>query len=268
MSAVSRSTVSLETSVVVKSGIRSTITLKVRSALPSTTSSTLPTGSTRGCNAGLSLLSAIAFWLPSLTACSTTSPITDLPNCFLRKETGALPGRKPLRFTRGFISSRRLVTLASSSLAGTVTVYWRRRSSETVWVICMSVVLTKLSVGTMARIFLCRGPAATLTLAGPWHSSGPLRAPLEWCGQRDLNPHDFRHWNLNPARLPVPPCPHRPEFLTEIRLGAGPYSRGFGGLLGLESKRLQIGRNIPEAAEFPANFPVNPDGLEAERPMQ
>src|SRR6185312_6080956 len=28
-----------------------------------------------------------------------------------------------------------------------------------------------------------------------------------WCGRRDLNPHDSRHWNLNPARLPVPPRP-------------------------------------------------------------
>src|SRR5581483_406055 len=30
-----------------------------------------------------------------------------------------------------------------------------------------------------------------------------------WCGRRDSNPHNFRHWNLNPARLPVPPRPLR-----------------------------------------------------------
>ncbi len=41
---------------------------------------------------------------------------------------------------------------------------------------------------------------------------GPLRParihqPLCWCGRRDSNPHDFRHWNLNPARLPIPPRP-------------------------------------------------------------
>src|SRR5262249_44025020 len=30
-----------------------------------------------------------------------------------------------------------------------------------------------------------------------------------WWGRRDLNPHDFRHGNLNPARLPVPPRPRR-----------------------------------------------------------
>ena len=26
-----------------------------------------------------------------------------------------------------------------------------------------------------------------------------------WCARRESNPHVFRHWNLNPARLPVPP---------------------------------------------------------------
>src|ERR1700709_270794 len=35
-----------------------------------------------------------------------------------------------------------------------------------------------------------------------------------WCGRRDSNPHNFRHWNLNPARLPVPPRP-----LTSIMSG-------------------------------------------------
>ena len=28
-----------------------------------------------------------------------------------------------------------------------------------------------------------------------------------WCGRRDSNPHIFRYWNLNPARLPIPPRP-------------------------------------------------------------
>ena len=30
-----------------------------------------------------------------------------------------------------------------------------------------------------------------------------------WCGRRESNPHDFRHRNLNPARLPIPPRPRR-----------------------------------------------------------
>ena len=29
----------------------------------------------------------------------------------------------------------------------------------------------------------------------------------KWCGRRDLNSYAFRHWNLNPARLPIPPRP-------------------------------------------------------------
>src|SRR5262249_50339744 len=36
---------------------------------------------------------------------------------------------------------------------------------------------------------------------------GVVRAT--WCGRRDLNPYVFRHGNLNPARLPVPPRPQR-----------------------------------------------------------
>ena len=39
-----------------------------------------------------------------------------------------------------------------------------------------------------------------------------------WCGRRDSNPHDFRHGNLNPARLPVPPRPQKGSF------GAQPMS--------------------------------------------
>ena len=31
---------------------------------------------------------------------------------------------------------------------------------------------------------------------------------LIWCGRRDLNPHESLHWNLKPARLPIPPRPH------------------------------------------------------------
>src|SRR5690348_1959183 len=29
--------------------------------------------------------------------------------------------------------------------------------------------------------------------------------PVGWCARRESNPHIFRYWNLNPARLPVPP---------------------------------------------------------------
>src|SRR3569623_753619 len=33
-------------------------------------------------------------------------------------------------------------------------------------------------------------------------------ARRDWCGRRDSNPHILRYWNLNPARLQVPPRPH------------------------------------------------------------
>ena len=59
------------------------------------------------------------------------------------------------------------------------------------------------------RSILCS--SLTRPIARP--SAGPSRYFREtqardgWCGRRDLNPHDFRHGNLNPARLPVPPRP-------------------------------------------------------------
>ncbi len=28
-----------------------------------------------------------------------------------------------------------------------------------------------------------------------------------WCGRRDSNSHAVKHWNLNPACLPIPPLP-------------------------------------------------------------
>src|SRR3984885_9308951 len=37
-----------------------------------------------------------------------------------------------------------------------------------------------------------------------------------WCGRRDSNPHNFRHWNLNPARLPIPPRPPIATCLTAV----------------------------------------------------
>ena len=36
-----------------------------------------------------------------------------------------------------------------------------------------------------------------------------------WCERRDSNPHARRHWNLNPARLPVPPLSHAAAAVRE-----------------------------------------------------
>ena len=43
--------------------------------------------------------------------------------------------------------------------------------------------------------------------AGAGSLATTARSGRAWCGRRDSNPHDFRHGNLNPARLPIPPRP-------------------------------------------------------------
>ena len=51
-----------------------------------------------------------------------------------------------------------------------------------------------------------------------------------WCGRRDLNPHDFHHRNLNPARLPVPPRPLAGSRLLDTQQDAergAPISQRF-----------------------------------------
>ena len=37
---------------------------------------------------------------------------------------------------------------------------------------------------------------------------------VKWCGRRDSNSHTLRHWNLNPACLPISPRP-----LNQLRPG-------------------------------------------------
>src|SRR6185503_10185004 len=66
-----------------------------------------------------------------------TSAIAERPYMRLRCVTGTLPGRNPLIRTRSFNSSRRASTLASSSEAGTTTLYSRLRPSESVSVTCI-----------------------------------------------------------------------------------------------------------------------------------
>src|SRR5216683_4035090 len=55
--------------------------------------------------------------------------------------------------------------------------------------------------------------------------AGPsvIRANAEsaWCGRRDSNPHNFRHWNLNPARLPVPPRPLADSIISGREAAGG-----------------------------------------------
>lgn len=39
------------------------------------------------------------------------------------------------------------------------------------------------------------------------------------CERRELNPHAFRHWILNPARLPISPLSRTPQFSKNRFLG-------------------------------------------------
>src|SRR6476646_3059105 len=149
------------------------------------------------------------------------SAITERPYTFLRWLTGTLPGRKPLRRTLSLRSTRRASALASRSDAGTL-----------IWNSCFNP-SARVSVTCMASIFFPLGPAERRDFVNlvdarqnlrrwfgepnPSRETYPLgdrflqyrhaNAVSAWCGRRDSNPHNFRHWNLNPARLPVPPRP-------------------------------------------------------------
>jgi hypothetical protein len=69
----------------------------------------------------------------------------------------------------------------------------RRRSARLRFLARSSVWLGPLAVD--------RGLCIELSLSEVRRTVSP------WCGRRDSNPHNFRHWNLNPARLPIPPRP-------------------------------------------------------------
>src|SRR6266581_1129393 len=150
------------------------------------------------------------------------SAITERPYTFLRWLTGTLPGRKPLRRTLSLRSIRRASALASRSDAGTL--IWNScfNPSARVSVTCMASIFFPLGPAKRrdivnlidARVKACVGGSAYPILQGkltPLEIGSPgyrdANAVSAWCGRRDSNPHNFRHWNLNPARLPVPPRP-------------------------------------------------------------
>src|SRR5881275_1100571 len=41
-----------------------------------------------------------------------------------------------------------------------------------------------------------------------------------WCARRESNPHILRYWNLNPARLPIPPRARGPSGRAYSKDGA------------------------------------------------
>lgn len=73
---------------------------------------------------------------------------------------------------------------------------------------------------------------------------GPLPQQTSWCGRRGSNPHVLRHWNLNPARLPVPPRPRAPTSGASPAAGSAPYSMG----RPARSKNLPLWRGSRHAA--------------------
>src|SRR6266852_9346745 len=149
------------------------------------------------------------------------SAITERPYTFLRWLTGTLPGRKPLRRTLSLRSTRRASALASRSDAGTL--IWNScfNPSARVSVICMALIFFPLCPAkrrdivnldarhqSLRRWFGGPNPSGETYPFGDRFLQYPhANAVSAWCGRRDSNPHNFRHWNLNPARLPVPPRP-------------------------------------------------------------
>src|SRR3954447_17131257 len=114
--------------------------------------------------------------------------------------------------------------LASRSDAGTLILNSRFKPSERVSVTCMvsNLLLVRsrrACVGTLSLIDPARGERLNAGGSSDRLPADNIRAGADrviranaesaWCGRRDSNPHNFRHWNLNPARLPVPPRPRK-----------------------------------------------------------
>ena len=151
--------------------------------------------------------------------CFLKGPTDDLTQDFLTHTlpqnaasspaSGTLPGRKPGSLTL-------LEPPPCRSLQSTAVVYSARPARQ------------PLSDALIQRLFLLRpswscsrnpkniepvGYALPLLFAPRLVAVHTARIHLEqdgvyWCGRRDLNSHVIRHWNLNPARLPIPPLPH------------------------------------------------------------
>src|SRR5579871_6386857 len=91
---------------------------------------------------------SVKIWvLASRMVWSMVSAMTERPYTFFRWLTGTLPGRKPLRRTLSFMSTRRASALASRSEAGTLTWNSCFNPCETVSVTCMAKNLLPLRRG-------------------------------------------------------------------------------------------------------------------------
>src|SRR4051812_7088594 len=92
----------------------------------------------------------------------------------------------------------------------------------------------------------------------------------DWCGRRDSNPHIFRYWNLNPARLPIPP---RPRGRLKVRglyqpPPVGQPAAGQPSPLPKRSARkgVQLVQQLPPIPEEPENPPSTPQPSQPGQP--
>ena len=74
------------------------------------------------------------------------------------------------------------------------------------------IIISTKNIPPFGRIFLLERVMGLEPTISAWKANVlPLHytrvLSCKWCGRRDLNSYAFRHWNLNPARLPIPPRP-------------------------------------------------------------
>ena len=63
-------------------------------------------------------------------------------------------------------------------------------------------------------------------MAGSKPAALPTWLYPKWCGRRDLNSHAVKHWNLNPACLPIPPRPLNIEIYKTQEGILSPTNKG------------------------------------------
>ena len=155
-------------------------------------------GSMRGPVAGVRFCCKTASANVDCTTSPSTSWRTCGPNCWRTIFTGTLPGRNPFNRTVRLIDFNRSSMAFSTRSAGTWTSMRRSRAPV-------------VSTETCIDQNLC-------------DDFTPANCTDRWCERRDSNPHGVTHWNLNPARLPVPPL--SPSIGVSALRRAAPRGRG------------------------------------------
>src|SRR4029079_2029939 len=96
----------------------------------------------------------------------------------------------------------------------------------------------------------------------------------EWCARRESNPHILRYWNLNPARLPIPPRargPRKPAaYSKDRRLGKPPNQQLIRSPRRSESKERPAMPQLPPFPDEPGqpSEPVEPQPSQPGRPSE